>query len=1289
MVRNHLIACWFVVTLSCTFLPTEEENPSKDEGQPEGRLISASGGGSIVLPEDALVGSDAVGLAVLEPSAVGSTLEELELPLELPEGGKILASLELTLGESGETVQVKKMLSAALAASTLPADDLPPAEIPAAIAAGQTPAARVTSNIKALTPDETTATTAGSTEEAVHLLKSFYLLIGPKGNLLSAPLRGELTWDAEEATVLAQIRPELFPAEGVPGGTRLVIVLVLLQRGHVIVRLAGRLLDELEPGFVAFVLPEEKLNRPPKVASTLSYDVPAGERRTLTLAVDDPDGDTVTITAYDDLPAFVLLEHGHLTVEPGASDTGSFSFRLAYRDDGTPPATTLQTVTVTVTAVDEPETPPVNRAPTVPTTLTYTVAEGREESFVLAATDPDGDQVTILPGEDLPGFVTLHNNLLLVAPGFANGGSYSFTLLYQDDRTPPASTTQTVTLTVTEVNQSPVLTTIPDHTLRETEHLSVLVTATDPDGDTLTYSFPDGLPSFVTFVQGHLALAPGPGDAGSYVLTVTVSDDGTPILTDTQTFALEVSPYPQVVAFTPLTIGNDASFSFESNVLEATFLCILDGSVVVNPCTSPHVVTDLTPGSHTFEVTATAFDLVSGSTFHFWDVAAPPDFPPPSTEPFVAVQWLSHHPSGADLHAVHGDSSSDVWAVGCNGQVLHYNGQTWHGGPAASALVDFWHVFSLGPQHALAVGYDDRNNRNTLYSCYAPEEVYCLEAFIGHPFLGDISDLWADGPGDIYLTGLTYGITLPSGVTALPYVLRFQGSNLFDPAAWTYHTPVGDVTADLDYQVVQDLPPFLGDLTALTGESQGPGLDPYLVVASAGGELFMAEGTDAWVPLATASDFDPFMTGEDLGINALWLDPVQDTLYLGGHDSSWAAAAFVFDGTSWAPVSTDLSHFDGSVSAVGGVPGQDPYWLTGWNGTVVQASDPTPLGSFGDLVDGGSTWGLWVTPDNGNLYGVGPGGALLTYDGDFVNRATGHLNSGSPGYVINDVFALGPDAIFAGGQDGLLLRYNLGTWHTYLNGINNFVGVAALDADNAAAVCLGGAVFTYTSATDWIQSATPLCSAARWYTVTAFPDYGYLAAGEEGMVVTFGPTGDCTSLPVPPEITSQHTFHAIAGDNSSDFFVVGNHGAILHYHDATVDLISPPGSLSDPDTMVWSSIVHIPVYGGLDAFFISGKQGATPHLFHYWDGGWIEIPLVSTTGMPFEPKELHLDSGGWLWILSVDSSLYVFRNWPDLELQFFPQTGLPLSSLHGVGATLYLGGMGRTVLSTSGYNESE
>src|SRR5476649_2959203 len=101
------------------------------------------------------------------------------------------------------------------------------------------------------------------------------------------------------------------------------------------------------------------------------------------------------------------------------------------------------------------------------------------------------------------------------------------------------SNSASFTWTVTNVDRAPVVTAVADQTSAENAAITLAVTATDPDGDALTYSA-TGLPASLSIspttgvISGTLSYT----SAGTHAVTVTASD-GT--LSGSQSFTWTVT----------------------------------------------------------------------------------------------------------------------------------------------------------------------------------------------------------------------------------------------------------------------------------------------------------------------------------------------------------------------------------------------------------------------------------------------------------------------------------------------------------------------------------------------------------------------------------------------------------------------------------------------------------------------------------------------------------------------------------------------------------------------------
>jgi len=195
----------------------------------------------------------------------------------------------------------------------------------------------------------------------------------------------------------------------------------------------------------------------------------------------------------------------------------------------------------------------INQPPQLTAIPNQTMDENAMLDVPVTATDPDTDNIT-LSVNNLPSFGSFTDNgdgtgTISFAPMTGDAGVYpNIEVVAADDGTPSLSDTVSFMLTVTQVgvNNPPQLTAISDQMMDENTTLDVPATATDPDTDNITLSV-NNLPSFGSFTDngdgtGTISFAPMTGDAGVYPnIEVVATDDGTPSLSDTVSFALTVN----------------------------------------------------------------------------------------------------------------------------------------------------------------------------------------------------------------------------------------------------------------------------------------------------------------------------------------------------------------------------------------------------------------------------------------------------------------------------------------------------------------------------------------------------------------------------------------------------------------------------------------------------------------------------------------------------------------------------------------------------------------------------
>ncbi len=128
-------------------------------------------------------------------------------------------------------------------------------------------------------------------------------------------------------------------------------------------------------------------------------------------------------------------------------------------------------------------------------------------------------------------------------------GTYAITVRVIKNGNPALADAKTFTVTVNEVNQPPVLAAVADRLVNAGSALSFTISATDPDlpPNTLTFSL-DVAPPGATLGPSNGIFswtAPQTSAPLTNTVTVRVSDNGTPLLSDTKSFNLIVVPPPR------------------------------------------------------------------------------------------------------------------------------------------------------------------------------------------------------------------------------------------------------------------------------------------------------------------------------------------------------------------------------------------------------------------------------------------------------------------------------------------------------------------------------------------------------------------------------------------------------------------------------------------------------------------------------------------------------------------------------------------------------------------------
>jgi len=267
-----------------------------------------------------------------------------------------------------------------------------------------------------------------------------------------------------------------------------------------------------------FSITVNNINRPPELNPVGQQTVAENATLTVTLQGSDPDKEDTGKLQYSgtNLPQGAILDpaSGTLSWTPGYTQAGSYQVSVKLTDAGG--LTAELTVPVDVTDV--------NRAPQLQSVGAQTVDEGAALSFNLSATDEDTDNQLTYSISNLPDGADLDasSGQFSWTPGFDQAGNYMLAAKVSDGT---AESTTNISVTVNNVNRVPTIDGGGSVTVTAGETATLGFSASDPDGDNLTFESND-LPSGANLNSGNgnFSWTPSDDQTGNFTFTVSVSD---------------------------------------------------------------------------------------------------------------------------------------------------------------------------------------------------------------------------------------------------------------------------------------------------------------------------------------------------------------------------------------------------------------------------------------------------------------------------------------------------------------------------------------------------------------------------------------------------------------------------------------------------------------------------------------------------------------------------------------------------------------------------------------------
>jgi outer membrane protein assembly factor BamB len=269
--------------------------------------------------------------------------------------------------------------------------------------------------------------------------------------------------------------------------------------------------------------------------------------------------------------------------------------KVKVTDDGSPTLSATNSFTVVVKEV--------NTAPVLAAVADQAVDELKLLSVQLSATDADlpANKLTFGLVSGPTGLTVSAAGLVAWTPTEAQGPSTNTVKVkVTDDGSPTLSATNSFTVVVKEVNTAPTLAAIADQTAKAGTLLTVTCQATDADipANRLTFKLTAGpIGMVIDANSGAITWTPTQGQVGATnQVTVSVTDDGVPALSDTESFTIVVkaSVTGPIVIQTPQVVpGQSCTLKWNSEP-GATYRVLYRDNL---DAAAWSVLTELTAGS--------------------------------------------------------------------------------------------------------------------------------------------------------------------------------------------------------------------------------------------------------------------------------------------------------------------------------------------------------------------------------------------------------------------------------------------------------------------------------------------------------------------------------------------------------------------------------------------------------------------------------------------------------------------------------------------------------------------
>lgn len=296
------------------------------------------------------------------------------------------------------------------------------------------------------------------------------------------------------------------------------------------------------------VLPSPIVNRAPVILAPFALKLNEGSRTDARFTAFDRDKGQSVNTSLSGAAFASIIDLGNgvsaIRLTPGFNDAGTYRLTLTATDSQG--ASTVRNINVTILNVN---------LPPVANSQSLSVNEDSSLNITLAGSDADGDSISFaVVSNPTQGTLTGTAPNITYTPNANFNGTDSFTFRVSDGLL--NSQNATVSITVNPVNDAPVLTVPGAQVVNEGRNISFSISATDVDGGQSLNFISSNLPTNATLnaSSGAFSWTPNFTQAGVYLVSFTVTDNGSPALSHTRTVSITVHDVIHDFAIDPASL---------------------------------------------------------------------------------------------------------------------------------------------------------------------------------------------------------------------------------------------------------------------------------------------------------------------------------------------------------------------------------------------------------------------------------------------------------------------------------------------------------------------------------------------------------------------------------------------------------------------------------------------------------------------------------------------------------------------------------------------------------------